>query len=48
MVKLEQACDPDGECDVRDLFVGSEDKKCMELHATVSKPRAVRWLEAVG
>ena len=38
MVKLGSPCDPDGECDEREVFMGREDKKCMEFHATVTKP----------
>lgn len=37
-VKLGQSCDPDKECEVRDVFMGRGDKKCMEFHSTVTKP----------
>lgn len=38
MVKLGQPCDPDAECDVRDVFMGRAGKKCFEFHATEIKP----------
>jgi hypothetical protein len=38
MVKLGQACDPDKECEVRDVFMGRAGKKCMEFHASITKP----------
>ena len=37
-VKLGQPCDPDKECEPRDVFMGRGDKKCMEFHSTVTKP----------
>lgn len=36
-VKLGDACDPDGKCEVRDVFLGKGDKKCAEIHATVER-----------
>jgi hypothetical protein len=38
MVKLGQPCDPDASCDVSEVFMGREDKKCMEFRSTVTKP----------
>jgi hypothetical protein len=38
MVKLGQSCDPDGKCEVTDVFMGKSQKKCMEFHVSVSKP----------
>lgn len=38
MVKLGQSCDPDGECEPRDVFMGRAGKKCMEFHSTVTTP----------
>ncbi len=38
MVKLGSACDPDKECEVQDVFMGKAGKKCLEFHATVTKP----------
>ncbi len=37
-VKLATPCDPDGKCEVSELFLGKGDKKCLELHATLDKP----------
>jgi len=37
-VKLGQPCDPDKECEPTDVFMGRGDKKCMEFHASVTKP----------
>jgi hypothetical protein len=37
-VKLDQPCDPDGKCDVRDLHIGRGENKCLEFHVTVEKP----------
>jgi hypothetical protein len=37
-VKLGAACDPDGKCEVRDLFLGKGDKKCAEIHGNVERP----------
>lgn len=36
-VKLGEACDPDGKCEIKDLFLGKGDKKCAEIHATVER-----------
>ena len=38
MVKLGQTCDPDGKCEVTDVFMGKSEKKCMEFHVSVGKP----------
>jgi len=38
MIKLDQNCDPDGKCEVTDLHMGKSGKKCLEFHATISKP----------
>lgn len=36
-VKLGQPCDPDGKCEVRDVFMGKGENKCFELHVSVDK-----------
>ena len=37
-VKFGQACDPDGKCEVRELFMGKGDKKCFEFSVSIDKP----------